>query len=82
MTVTMPSTLDTTRAFVEPALRAAIARLDPWSRQVASYHLGFASGPIVCVDETPRSASARHELRPNATTGCLLLVLEWLRGRS
>jgi geranylgeranyl diphosphate synthase type I len=41
MTVTMPSTLDTTRAFVEPALRAAVARLDPWSSQVVSYHLGW-----------------------------------------
>jgi geranylgeranyl diphosphate synthase type I len=41
MTAIMPSTLDTTRAFVEPALRAAVARLDPWSHHVTAYHLGW-----------------------------------------
>jgi len=41
MTTIMPSTLDTTRAFFEPALREAVARLDPWSHRVAAYHLGW-----------------------------------------
>lgn len=51
MTVTTPSTLDTSRAFVEPALRAAVARLDPWTCQVASYHLGWC-------DESGRPSAA------------------------
>lgn len=41
MTVAMPATLHNGRDVVEPALRAALARLDDGSRQVASYHLGW-----------------------------------------
>ncbi len=33
--------LDETRLLVEPALRGAIERLDPHTRQVCGYHLGF-----------------------------------------
>ena len=71
MTATMPSTLDTTRAFVEPALRAALARLDPWTHRVAAYHMGWsdehgrpttASRPA-----TSSSMSAGRKLRPRRT---------------
>jgi geranylgeranyl diphosphate synthase type I len=41
MTVTMSSTLDRSRAQSSPALRAAVARLDPTSCLVASYHFGW-----------------------------------------
>jgi geranylgeranyl diphosphate synthase type I len=41
MTATILSTLDRSREQVTPALRAAVARLDPATRLVASYHLGW-----------------------------------------
>jgi geranylgeranyl diphosphate synthase, type I len=41
MTVALPATLERGRDLVEPHLRAAIDRLDPRSRQVASYHQGW-----------------------------------------
>lgn len=41
MTVILPSTVERSRSLVEPALRAALARLDRWSRHVATYHLGW-----------------------------------------
>ncbi len=42
MTSTAGAVLDDARSRVEPALRAAVARLDPANRLVAEYHLGFA----------------------------------------
>lgn len=41
MTIALPSTLHRTRDIVDPALRAAVARLDDVSRGVAAYHLGW-----------------------------------------
>jgi geranylgeranyl diphosphate synthase, type I len=41
MTATTLSTLDRSRAYVGPALRAAIERLDPACRLVAAYHFGW-----------------------------------------
>jgi len=41
MTITLPATLNRSRDLVEPALRAAITRLDETSRGVAAYHLGW-----------------------------------------
>ncbi len=41
MTVIMPESLDQVRLLVAPAIRAALDRLDPRSRLVAGYHLGF-----------------------------------------
>lgn len=41
MTVALPSTVERSRGLVEPALRDAVARLDPWSRHVTTYHLGW-----------------------------------------
>jgi geranylgeranyl diphosphate synthase type I len=40
-TAAPPSILDRSRGLVEPALEAALARLDPWCRHVATYHLGW-----------------------------------------
>lgn len=41
MTVMLPTTLHRSRDLVDPAMRAAIARLDPASQRVAEYHLGW-----------------------------------------
>ncbi|HEY3502950.1 MAG TPA: polyprenyl synthetase family protein [Actinocatenispora sp.] len=41
MTATMPGSLESVRALVEPGLRDAVDRLDPRARQVSGYHLGF-----------------------------------------
>jgi geranylgeranyl diphosphate synthase type I len=59
MTVALPSTLLAGRDLVEPALRAAIDRLDPMSRQVAAYHLGWVEA-----DGRETSASGGKALRP------------------
>lgn len=49
MTSAAGAVLDDARSRVEPALRAAVARLDPANRAVAEYHLGYvdASGQPV-----------------------------------
>ena len=41
MTTTEVSTLDRSRTLANPALQAAVARLDPHCRLVASYHFGW-----------------------------------------
>lgn len=41
MTSTMPDSLAAVRTVVQPGLRAAIDRLDPHTRLVSGYHLGF-----------------------------------------
>jgi geranylgeranyl diphosphate synthase, type I len=41
MTLALPPTLALSRELVDPALRAAIDRLDPRSRDLAAYHLGW-----------------------------------------
>jgi geranylgeranyl diphosphate synthase type I len=41
MTITLPPTLNRSRDIVEPAMRAAVARLDPVTERVAAYHLGW-----------------------------------------
>jgi geranylgeranyl diphosphate synthase type I len=41
MTMALPGTLSRARELVDPAMRAAIDRLDPDSRRLASYHLGW-----------------------------------------
>jgi geranylgeranyl diphosphate synthase type I len=41
MTAVMPESLDASRTMVEPAVRAVLDRLDPETRQVAGYHLGY-----------------------------------------
>jgi len=51
VTVMLPHTLNRSRDLVEPAMRAAVARLDPASRRVAEYHLGW-------VDADGRPAAA------------------------
>jgi geranylgeranyl diphosphate synthase type I len=38
---TPPSIMERSRGLVEPALQAALERLDPWCRHVATYHLGW-----------------------------------------
>lgn len=42
MTLTLPS-LDQSRDLVQPALRAAVDRLDPTTRRVAGYHFGWCA---------------------------------------
>jgi geranylgeranyl diphosphate synthase type I len=58
MTITA-ETLDRSRGLVAPALRLAVERLDPFSRLVVSYHLGWS-------DEhgTPTEANPGKTLRP------------------
>lgn len=51
MTTTVPESLGVTRTLVEPAVRAALDRLDADTRRTAGYHLGFwdeagAQGPM------------------------------------
>jgi geranylgeranyl diphosphate synthase type I len=58
MTMTLPPALHRSRAAFEPALRTAIDRFDPASREVAAYHLGWADA-----DGQP-TASGGKALRP------------------
>jgi geranylgeranyl diphosphate synthase type I len=55
----LPITLTQGRDLVQPALRDAIARLDPTSRQVASYHFGWVEA-----DGRETSAAGGKALRP------------------
>jgi geranylgeranyl diphosphate synthase type I len=59
MTATLPPEVVDTRELVQPALRQAVAELDPRLRRVVSYHLGW-------VDEhgQPDSAGGGKALRP------------------
>lgn len=59
MTIAIPSTLTQARDLVEPALRAAVNRLDPTSRRIAGYHLGWAEA-----DGTPTTGSGGKAVRP------------------
>lgn len=53
--------LDATRARVDPAMRAAIERLDDANRLVAAYHLGFADAGGAPADR-PRGKGVRAAL--------------------
>ncbi len=55
----LPFPLTQARELVEPALRDAVDRLDPTSRQVAAYHLGWVEA-----DGRATSASGGKALRP------------------
>jgi geranylgeranyl diphosphate synthase type I len=57
--VLAPRALDRCRTSVLPAMRAAVARLDPASRRVTGYHLGWTEA-----DGTPREGSAGKAVRP------------------
>lgn len=72
MTITA-ETLDRGRQLVGPALRLAVERLDPFTRQVVSYHLGWC-------DESgaPIDANSGKALRP----ALALLAAEALTGRA
>jgi geranylgeranyl diphosphate synthase, type I len=59
MTTTILSTLDRGRAHAVPALQAAIARLDPHCRLVASYHFGWCDP-----DGRPTAGSSGKAVRP------------------
>ena len=61
MTAVTPIThaLDRSRAQVEPALRAAVERLDPANRAIAIYHLGWTEA-----DGTPRLSGGGKAIRP------------------
>jgi geranylgeranyl diphosphate synthase type I len=59
MTIAMPPTVHRSRDLVEPALRAAIARLDDTSRHVASYHFGWVEA-----DGRPTEGGGGKALRP------------------
>jgi geranylgeranyl diphosphate synthase type I len=59
MIAELPVTLTQARDLVQPALKAAIARLDPTSRQVASYHFGWVEA-----DGRETSAAGGKALRP------------------
>lgn len=41
MTATLPSEVNATRSLVQPALREAVATLEPAMRRIASYHFGW-----------------------------------------
>ncbi|RZT16884.1 geranylgeranyl diphosphate synthase type I [Kribbella sp. VKM Ac-2569] len=71
MTITA-QTLDRSRGLVAPALRLAVERLDPFTRLVVSYHLGWS-------DEhgTPTAANPGKTLRP----ALALLAAEAVAGR-
>ncbi|GIF73872.1 polyprenyl synthetase family protein [Asanoa siamensis] len=58
MTQTLPA-LDRSRELLLPALRAAVARLDPASRLAASYHLGWCAA-----DGTPGQGNGGKAIRP------------------
>jgi len=59
---TAPRGLLATRRLLDPALRCAIARLDPTTRQVASYHFGWTEA-----DGTPCSSDGGKAVRPTLT---------------
>jgi geranylgeranyl diphosphate synthase type I len=59
MTTTVLSTLDRGRAHAVPALQAAVARLDPHCRLVASYHFGWCD-----TDGRPTAGSSGKAVRP------------------
>jgi geranylgeranyl diphosphate synthase type I len=71
MTITA-ETLDRSRVLVAPALRQAVERLDPFTRLVVSYHLGWS-------DEhgTPIEANPGKTLRP----ALALLAAEAVTGK-
>jgi geranylgeranyl diphosphate synthase type I len=61
MTIALPPTLHRSRDLVEPAMRAAVDRLDDVSREVASYHLGWVDAdgrPAVSGGKAVRPALA------------------------
>ena len=58
MTVTL-ETLGRSRELVQPALREAVARLDPDTRLVVSYHLGWCDP-----DGTPVARNGGKAIRP------------------
>jgi geranylgeranyl diphosphate synthase type I len=57
--VLTPTALDRCRTSVQPAMEAAVARLDPATRTVAEYHLGWIEA-----DGTPRPDKAGKGVRP------------------
>jgi geranylgeranyl diphosphate synthase type I len=60
MTATLaPAALDRCRTLVLPAMEKAVARLDPATRAVAEYHLGWTEA-----DGTPRPGGAGKGVRP------------------
>ena len=68
---TAAESLSRSRALVEPALRAAVERLDPKMRLVASYHFGW-----VDAEGQPTTANAGKALRP----GLAVTVAEAVAG--
>jgi geranylgeranyl diphosphate synthase type I len=71
MTITA-ETLDRSRGFVAPALRRAVERLDPFTRLVVSYHLGWSDQ-----HGQPIEANPGKTLRP----ALALLAAEAVAGR-
>lgn len=59
MTATLAIALDRSREVVLPAMRAAVATLDPTSRGVTSYHLGWTDA-----DGAPCTGDGGKALRP------------------
>ena len=59
MTIALPTTLLRSREAVEPALRAAVDRLDPESRALARYHFGWTDA-----DGQPSDAGGGKAVRP------------------
>jgi geranylgeranyl diphosphate synthase type I len=59
VTAVLPDSLERGRLLVEPALRAAVARLHPSLARVAAYHRGW-----VDADGTPTDAGGGKALRP------------------
>jgi geranylgeranyl diphosphate synthase, type I len=57
--VLTPRVFDRSREWVQPAMESAVARLDPASREVAAYHLGWTEA-----DGTPRPGGAGKGVRP------------------
>jgi geranylgeranyl diphosphate synthase, type I len=66
MTAVMPAGVETARDLVGPALEAAVHRLSPDVRRVATYHLGLA-GPDGQPFTGGRPAGAGKALRPALT---------------
>ncbi|MEV6860046.1 polyprenyl synthetase family protein [Streptosporangium subroseum] len=61
MTAVIPPSVGAARGLVEPVLRDAVARLDPLTARVASYHLGWtdpAGGPVSSGGKALRPALA------------------------
>jgi len=59
MTIALPTTLQRTREAVEPALRAAVDRLDPESRRLARYHFGWTDA-----EDRPTAGNGGKAVRP------------------